>query len=111
MAEIGDGPAHFVRSQRTRHGNLLHARRGKHRGARGDRRRGDALAMVRRVVGMRHAPGMHQLDKDAAAFRMGIALLTEELVADDVAAGRLVRILPQWHGKPVSVYALTETRL
>ena len=46
-----------------------------------------------------------------ATLGMGVVLLTEELVTDDVAAGRLVRVLPQWHGKPVPVYALTETRL
>jgi DNA-binding transcriptional LysR family regulator len=46
-----------------------------------------------------------------ATLGMGIALLTDELVTDDLAEGRLVRILSQWHGKPVPVYALTETRL
>lgn len=46
-----------------------------------------------------------------AIHGMGIVMLTDELVADDLAAGRLVRVLPQWHGKPVPVYALTETRL
>lgn len=46
-----------------------------------------------------------------ASFDMGILLLPELIVADDLAAGRLKRILPQWHGKPTPVYALTETRL
>lgn len=46
-----------------------------------------------------------------ATLGMGVVLLTEELVVDDLATGRLVRVLPQWHGKPVPVYALTETRL
>ncbi|WP_426336036.1 LysR substrate-binding domain-containing protein [Pseudoduganella sp. R-31] len=46
-----------------------------------------------------------------AALDMGVILLPEEVVADDLAAGRLQRILPQWHGKPTPVYALTETRL
>lgn len=46
-----------------------------------------------------------------ATLGMGIVMLTDELVVDDLAAGRLVRVLPQWHGKPVPVYALTETRL
>lgn len=46
-----------------------------------------------------------------AVLGVGIVLVTEELVTDDVAAGRLVRVLPQWHGKPIPVYALTETRL
>ncbi|AIR71133.1 LysR family transcriptional regulator [Dickeya fangzhongdai] len=46
-----------------------------------------------------------------AVFGQGIVLLPEEVVAEDVAMGQLQRILPQWQGAPVSVYALTETRL
>ncbi|MCP3711108.1 LysR family transcriptional regulator [Paraburkholderia sp. CNPSo 3274] len=46
-----------------------------------------------------------------AALDMGIVLLPEEVVADEVASGTLRRILPQWHGTPTSVYAITETRL
>jgi DNA-binding transcriptional LysR family regulator len=46
-----------------------------------------------------------------ATLGMGVVLLTEEVVADALAAGRLVRVLPEWHGRPVPVYALTETRL
>jgi len=40
-----------------------------------------------------------------------VILLPEEIVADDVAAGRLRRILRGWEGKAMQVYALTETRL
>ncbi|QEE24788.1 LysR family transcriptional regulator [Rhodanobacter glycinis] len=46
-----------------------------------------------------------------ATFGMGIMLVPEAIVADDLAAGRLVRVLPRWQGKPMPVYALTETRL
>ena len=46
-----------------------------------------------------------------AVLGQGIALLAEGVVADDVAEGRLRRILPRWHGSPIPVYALTETRL
>lgn len=46
-----------------------------------------------------------------AVHGMGVILMTEKVVEDDLAAGRLVRVLPPWHGKPVPVYALTETRL
>ena len=46
-----------------------------------------------------------------ATLDLGVALLPEEIAADDVAAGRLRRILPDWQGKPTPVYALTETRL
>ena len=46
-----------------------------------------------------------------AVLGQGIALLAEGVVADDVAEGRLCRVLPGWHGSPIPVYALTETRL
>lgn len=38
-------------------------------------------------------------------------LMPEEMVADELAAGKIVHILPEWHGAPQPVYALTETRL
>ncbi|WP_143348230.1 LysR family transcriptional regulator [Ensifer adhaerens] len=41
----------------------------------------------------------------------GIALLAERIVANDVAEGRLRRVLPGWQGPSVSVHAITETRL
>lgn len=46
-----------------------------------------------------------------ATLDMGIIMMMEKIVADDLASGRLHRVLPQWHGAPVSVYAVTETRL
>jgi len=46
-----------------------------------------------------------------ATLGMGIMLVPEAIVADDLAAGRLVRVLGRWHGRPMPVYALTETRL
>ncbi|SEP25274.1 LysR family transcriptional regulator [Nitrosovibrio sp. Nv6] len=42
---------------------------------------------------------------------MGVIMMLEEIVTDDLAGGRLRRVLPQWHGTPVPVYAVTETRL
>ncbi|GGA02341.1 LysR family transcriptional regulator [Dyella caseinilytica] len=46
-----------------------------------------------------------------ATLGMGIMLVPEAIVMDDLAAGRLLRVLDHWHGKPTPVYALTETRL
>jgi DNA-binding transcriptional LysR family regulator len=46
-----------------------------------------------------------------ATFDMGIILLPEEIVADELASGKLRRIMPKWHGVPMPVYAITETRL
>jgi len=41
----------------------------------------------------------------------GIAVLADALVADDVAQGRLERVLPGWHASAVMACAMTETRL
>jgi DNA-binding transcriptional LysR family regulator len=46
-----------------------------------------------------------------AALDQGIVLLPEEVVADELASGKLQRIMPEWHGLAQSVYAITETRL
>jgi DNA-binding transcriptional LysR family regulator len=46
-----------------------------------------------------------------ATLDQGIALLAEEIAADDLAAGRLRRVLPQWQGPSTPIYAITETRL
>jgi DNA-binding transcriptional LysR family regulator len=42
---------------------------------------------------------------------LGIAVLAEKIAAEEVASGRLQRVLPQWEAAPVPVYAVTETRL
>lgn len=34
-----------------------------------------------------------------------------EIAADERASGKLRPVLPDWHGMPMPVYALTETRL
>lgn len=46
-----------------------------------------------------------------ATLGMGIILMPEQLVADDLASGKLRQILRQWRGDPAPVYAITETRL
>ena len=46
-----------------------------------------------------------------AALDLGIAMLAEEIAAEDLANGRLRRVLPEWQATPIPVYALTETRL
>lgn len=46
-----------------------------------------------------------------ATLDMGLILLPEEIVADELGSGKLRRIMPEWHGTPVPVYAITETRL
>ncbi|MFJ3451787.1 LysR family transcriptional regulator [Pseudomonas sichuanensis] len=46
-----------------------------------------------------------------ATLDLGVALLPEGIAAQDLADGKLRKVLPQWQASPVSVYALTETRL
>jgi len=46
-----------------------------------------------------------------AALDMGIVVLVDAMAADDVAAGRLRQVLPDWQGPSAPVYAMTETRL
>ncbi len=46
-----------------------------------------------------------------AALDQGVILLPREVAAEDLAAGRLRRILPRWQASPTLVHALTETRL
>ncbi|MCP1292752.1 LysR family transcriptional regulator [Chromobacterium sp. S0633] len=63
------------------------------------------------AAGGRFALNSIGLAKRLATLDMGIVLMPEEIVADEVASGGLRRIMPGWHGTPVPVYALTETRL
>jgi DNA-binding transcriptional LysR family regulator len=46
-----------------------------------------------------------------ATLDQGVILLPGEIAAEELASGRLRRVLPQWQGNPIPVYALTETRL
>jgi DNA-binding transcriptional LysR family regulator len=46
-----------------------------------------------------------------ATLDLGIAVLAEEIAAEDVAAGRLRRVMTEWQASAMPVYAITETRL
>lgn len=63
------------------------------------------------VVGGRFTLNSIGMIRQLAANHMGIALLSEQIVVEDVAQGRLRRVLPDWEGTPISVHAITETRL
>ncbi|MBW7982675.1 LysR family transcriptional regulator [Enterobacillus tribolii] len=49
--------------------------------------------------------------RNLALLDMGIAMLAENMVAQDLSEGRLQRVLPGWQARSVPVYAMTETRL
>lgn len=46
-----------------------------------------------------------------ATLHQGIVLMPELIVSEELAAGTLQPVLPEWRGNPVPVYAVTETRL
>lgn len=59
----------------------------------------------------RFAVNSNSLIRGLAANHQGIALIPAQIAAHEIARGDLVRILPGWQGAPISVYAITETRL
>jgi DNA-binding transcriptional LysR family regulator len=71
--------------------------------------RGDETVEV--MTPTRFAMNSVGLSRSLATQGMGIAALDELLARDEVAFGRLVRVLPEWSLAPVQVHAITETRL
>lgn len=63
------------------------------------------------AVGGRFQLNSVGLIRRLATLDQGIAVLPAEIVADDVAHGRLRQVLPDWEGPATPVYAMTETRL
>ncbi len=63
------------------------------------------------AVGGRFQLNSIGLIRRLSALDQGIAVLPAEIVAEDLAQGRLRRILTDWAGPPIPVYAMTETRL
>ncbi len=63
------------------------------------------------AVGGRYSLNSVGMARRLAALDQGIVLMVEEIVADELQQGRLVRIMPEWQGAPIPVYAVTETRL
>ncbi|MGU7772053.1 LysR family transcriptional regulator [Burkholderia sp. MR1-5-21] len=63
------------------------------------------------AVGGRFSLNSVGMIRRLATLDLGIVLLPEEIVADELANGRLSRVMPEWQGKPMPVYAITETRL
>ncbi|VBB14963.1 LysR family transcriptional regulator [Burkholderia stabilis] len=62
-------------------------------------------------VGGRFVVNSVGMNRQLAGHDAGIIQVPEAVVADDLAAGRLRRVLPEWEGAVVPVYAMTETRL
>ena len=86
--------------------------------AQGSARQGDVSRIFSRggetaevVTSARFAMNSVGLSRALARQGIGIAALDTELARDDVALGRLQRVLPGWSLEPVEVHAITETRL
>lgn len=63
------------------------------------------------AVGGRFIANSVGMMRRLATLDMGLILMPEEVVADELASGKLRRVMPEWHGMPMPVYAITETRL
>ncbi|MGH8782020.1 LysR family transcriptional regulator [Paraburkholderia sp.] len=63
------------------------------------------------TITTRFAMNSVALSRALALQGVGIAVLDNVLARDDVALGRLVRVLPDWRLAPIQVHAITETRL
>ncbi|MGO4304248.1 MULTISPECIES: LysR family transcriptional regulator [Cupriavidus] len=71
----------------------------------------DATKTVDVAVGGRFLLNSVGMIRRLATLDLGIAVLAETIIGDDVANGLLRRVLPQWQATPIPVYAITETRL
>ncbi|HDS1779839.1 TPA: LysR family transcriptional regulator [Pseudomonas putida] len=71
----------------------------------------DGLQTVSVSVGGRYQLNSVGMIRRLATLNQGILLMPEEIVADELENGRLRRIMPNWRGLPMPVYAITETRL
>ena len=62
-------------------------------------------------VGSRFRMNSVSMIRQLAVLGLGIAFLPERIVAEDLKAGRLKRLLPEWQGAEQPVYVVTATRL
>ena len=67
--------------------------------------------MVNVMIASRFKMNSVGLSRALAISGVGIAVLDTELAREDVASGRLRRVLPEWSLTPVQVHAITDTRL
>jgi DNA-binding transcriptional LysR family regulator len=63
------------------------------------------------MIGRRFAMNSVALSRALAIHGVGLAVLDNVLAQDDVASGRLIRVLRDWSLSRVQVHAVTETRL
>ncbi|MDO6477356.1 LysR family transcriptional regulator [Alteromonas sp. 1_MG-2023] len=66
---------------------------------------------IRAEFGGRYRANNVGMMKRLATLHQGVILLPETSVSEELMAGKLIPILPEWKGSTLPVYALTETRL
>ncbi|NWB46611.1 LysR family transcriptional regulator [Pseudomonas gingeri] len=71
----------------------------------------DGVQTLSVAVGGRFMVNSVGMLRRLAALDQGIVLMNEEIIADELRNDQLRRVMPEWRGKPVTVYAVTETRL
>lgn len=71
----------------------------------------NAEQTVQVQIGGRYVLNSVGMFKRLAVLDQGLVLLPRAMVTEELAAGKLCAVLPGWSGKPMPVYALTETRL
>ncbi|MBR1209934.1 LysR family transcriptional regulator [Bradyrhizobium sp. JYMT SZCCT0180] len=71
----------------------------------------DETKEIEIAVGGRFLVNSIGMIRRLATLDLGIAMLAEEIVVEDIAEGRLRRVLPPWQATPILVHAITETRL
>nr|WP_283093929.1 LysR family transcriptional regulator [Pseudomonas sp. MWU12-2345] len=71
----------------------------------------DGVQTLSVAVGGRFMVNSVGMLRRLATLDQGIVLMNEEIIADELRNGQLRRVMPEWQGKPVTVYAVTETRL
>ncbi|WLI91230.1 LysR family transcriptional regulator [Massilia sp. R2A-15] len=70
--------------------------------------RGDEIVEI--MGGSRFISNSAALSMEWAANSVGIAGLDPQIACANVAAGRLVRVLPDWQLEPVALHVITDTR-
>lgn len=110
-AQVYASPRYLARAGEPRHPNELaqHECLGFPKVDTWILQRGTDVAQVH--VGGRYVLNSVGMFRRLATLDQGLILLPKAVVADDLASGQLRQVLPGWHGKPMPVYALTETRL
>jgi len=73
--------------------------------------RTDGFETVDVEVGGRFQLNSVGMMRRLATLDLGLVVLADALATEDVASGRLCRVLPDWQGPRAPVYAITETRL